>query len=741
MIHIFPVRHHSPASSLLAAEFIAQIQPQVVLIEGPADANHLIDILTDAETAPPVAILAYQIPATSEAPPQYLMYPFASYSPEYMALKTAQRLGIPARFVDIPAGVAIQLYQGVAQMTDYEPLFDALIKQSGYRSFEEFWETTFESGGLDVAGFVCAMLDYARLLRHVAAASTPAALIKDQLREQAMFAAVKQCLADGIPPDKIVLLCGAFHAAAFVDPPTNALPADAVLPPAMPIELTVIPYSYPRLSEQSGYGAGNRAPLFYEKVFQHQGDFAQASLETMVALMNYLHFKGHSVSLADVIEANRLARVLAGMREKRAPGLEEIREALIACLAHGSDALIDQFLGDFLIGQAIGKVSAKIGKTALQQEFYREVNLRKIPLTDCAQEFILHLTNAVEIGSSIFLHRLRLSQIPLAQNQTTVSSAYDYLAQLKEKWQVQWTPAVDATLVEKSLAGNSLLEVCRRVLRDKLHTAQNAREAAEVLLEIAVCDVNDLIREALLTCDQLAAADSDFFSLARACQNLQALLAYGSSRHLAPDEIAPMLTRTFNRAVLLIPTAVNVSDDAVEQVCLGLTILHDLSSRSNLVNQPIFAEMIHAVLPSYAAHPKIAGLAAAIAYLGKMLPEDALVLNLSQRLSVGNEPFNAAHFLDGFLSLNKIVLVRNLPVVKALDAFVQGIRAKDFVTVLPVLRRAFADVSRGELTYFLEHLAGIHQLAQTQTVQQAIETPPETLQHLDDVAQALDDLF
>ena len=82
-----------------------------------------------------------------------------------------------------------------------------------------------------------------------------------------------------------------------------------------------------------------------------------------------------------------------------------------------------------------------------QQEFYRELNQRRIPLSDSPQEFILHLTNNTEIGTSIFLHRLRLGQIPFAQNMETVASAYDYLTRVKEKWQVQWTPAVDASLV------------------------------------------------------------------------------------------------------------------------------------------------------------------------------------------------------------------------------------------------------------------------------------------------------
>ncbi len=107
-ISVFPVRHHSPASSLLICEFIKNINPKLILIEGPSDANHLLDILTDAETDPPVAILAYHLPSQETTEPQYLMYPFASYSPEYVALKQAKIRRIKAQFIDIPRTYALR---------------------------------------------------------------------------------------------------------------------------------------------------------------------------------------------------------------------------------------------------------------------------------------------------------------------------------------------------------------------------------------------------------------------------------------------------------------------------------------------------------------------------------------------------------------------------------------------------------------------------------------------------------
>jgi hypothetical protein len=123
-----------------------------------------------------------------------------------------------------------------------------------------------------------------------------------------------------------VAVLGAAHVAAIVrgDPRV-----DAALPQAVPAALAVVPYSYPRLSESSGYGAGNRAPWYYERVYESALDFNQASLVVLIEFASSMRLRGFAVSLADVIEAYRLAVTLAGIRGKAAPGADELAEAVL----------------------------------------------------------------------------------------------------------------------------------------------------------------------------------------------------------------------------------------------------------------------------------------------------------------------------------------------------------------------------------------------------------------------------
>jgi hypothetical protein len=95
-LYWFPVRHHSPTIARHIAECILRRKPKVIFIEGPHEAQEMIDFLVDAKTKPPVAIYSSfrddNAVATSSsgglaAPPRYsVWYPMVSYSPEYVAM-------------------------------------------------------------------------------------------------------------------------------------------------------------------------------------------------------------------------------------------------------------------------------------------------------------------------------------------------------------------------------------------------------------------------------------------------------------------------------------------------------------------------------------------------------------------------------------------------------------------------------------------------------------------------------
>lgn len=639
-LRLFPIRHHSPAAALLLERAIESDPPPCILIEGPIDAMPLVPALVDS--TPPVAILAYH-PGGKSA-----IYPFARYSPEFVALRAATRLKIPARFIDIPAAAAIGLdrpEEGGAPDLEHE-----ICRRLGHATYEDFWEATFESGlGLD--DYVRLFLDYARLMREEPGRVTEL----DRIRESHMASEIAK------NPDALVV-CGAFHATALS--PGKTCPASFPTP-----RFTIIPFSYPRLSEQSGYGAGNRAPWYYQRIYDAQGDVARASLGGLLDLTARLREKGWSVSLADAIEAWRLAKTLAGLREKKAPGLQELRDAAVACLLQGSVSPAEELLRDATIGRHVGRVSALVGRNALQDEFYAEIEKRRLPVLDQPQEVLVHLTNDLEKETSAFLHRLRASKVPYG---TLLDPG-----RLREKWRLQWSPSTDGALIQRILLGETIRQVCERSLRETLAATTSTAAAAEIHLQSVSANVP--LPEALDRCLELAATDADLYSLARAAQQLR-------------------LPQILSRAVLLAPASVDVADETVESVCTALKILSELA--------PMTAEL-RAIADRETAHPKTSGLALSLLFGRKEIPVEELEVRLARRLSRGTPPAESAKFLDGLLSIHRHVLVRSRAIVGALDRFLESLEMERLIPILPVLRRAFSGMSGSETRYLIETIAAI----------------------------------
>lgn len=103
--NFFGIRHLSPAGAYYLRCFLDIKQPELVLVEGPADFNDILKDITRKETKPPIAVLAY----TKEVPVRTILYPFAEYSPEYQAILWCNERNIELRFIDLPSSTFLAL--------------------------------------------------------------------------------------------------------------------------------------------------------------------------------------------------------------------------------------------------------------------------------------------------------------------------------------------------------------------------------------------------------------------------------------------------------------------------------------------------------------------------------------------------------------------------------------------------------------------------------------------------------
>jgi hypothetical protein len=759
-MHLFPVRHHSPRASGVLRTFLDAVQPDMILVEGPVDATPLVDVLVDADTEPPVAVLGFRTDGT----PGSALWPFASYSPEYVAIQWAQQHRRKTAFIDISTGASIaaqdadhadvhdQTNEARAIPDSTEPgINERCVERTGFRSFEEFWEASFEAPRHDPDGFRAALLAYAELAR-----------LEDRgtfhrARDAFMVREIETHLASGLSPEKLVVVLGAAHAAALVAEDVDRS-LEATLPAPVQTSVTVIPFSFPRLAQQLGYGAGNRAPHFYQRAHDAGCDYHRATLEALITFTEHLRLRGFAASLADTIEAYRLAVLLADIRGKAGPGLDEVREAAVATMCRGDATHINSFLWSTVIGKNVGRVASRIGRNALQEEFWRELRERRLPATDAPESFALRLNNEVEVGTSVFLHRLRIGAIPYATFQGTRGAAagpskteeaaggFAALSRAREMWEAQWTPSTDVGLVERIVYGNSLQDVATRKLDEALQAASATGDAAEVLVESVIAACPQTLSAALQACDTFASVDDDLPSLARACRALSGLSAYGTSRSRSGggDSAIPALCRkTFSRAVLRVRDACAVNDEGIAPVRDALRTLHDIALSQPLVDKQAWMDEARGLVQSYDVNPTASGLACGLLYLAQAIDDREIAQVVSQRLSNTLEPERSASFLTGFLEVNALVIVKNRPVVEALDLFIQDIEADRFPNLLPTLRRAFCVLGATERRYLLENLLAIRNLSgKGKAAQQIVDQrDKEKLKEIaGDLSKAIDEL-
>ena len=755
-VTIFPVRHHSPRTSAAVRAFLDATQPTVVMVEVPRDAAPIVPHLFDADTEPPVAILGYR----TDGAPASGVWPYATYSPEYVALRWAHERGVRIECIDVTSGQRIaydEKAKALAELeetdtdTDTDLVDEHFAQAHGFRSFEELWEAWFEAPNFVATDFRDALLAWCDAMR-----TRPGREI-DRARDARMMKHIAAELARGTPADKIAVVIGGAHAAALLAGEVD-LALDALVTDEVPTAVTLIPYSFTRLAAQVGYGAGNRAPRYYQRAHDRGCDYTRATLEILVEFTEHLRVRGFAASLADTIEAYRLAVALTGLRGKHAPGLDELRDATIATLCRGERAHVDGFLWPAVIGKTVGKVGARIGKNSLQDEFWRELAARGLPASDEAEAFTLKLGDRVQVETSVFLHRLRLADIPYATYRgsqsvatstdapDTTAGGFDALARVREHWDAQWTPSTDVALVERIVLGDTLEQVTERTLAERLAHVTASADAAHVLMEAVVARAPRVVAEALAATERLAAVDDDLGSLARAARALSGLVSYGTSRGTdlaAAEVILSLLDKTFTRAVLRAPAGCVGDDQAVAPAREAMRILHELALAQRKVDRELWFTTAHELATSDHVHPACAGLVAGLLYLGERLTEDGVVALVALRLSSTVDPRAGAAFLEGFLGVNALVLVRNRAIVAALDRFLQGIDADRFRDVVPLLRRALGGLGATERRYLLEHLLAIRSIggAGAAAAQVLAARDVDTLKAMSaEIAAAMDDL-
>lgn len=735
MLTLFGVRHLSPAGANHITKKLDEVKPDLVLIEGPSDLNDQMKWFCHPKTKLPVAILAY----TEQTPIKTLLYPFAEYSPEYQAILWANKNKVNCRFMDLPSDVFLAIsseneYNNTkAENMTTEKVYQKLEDILG-QSNDTFWERKFEQLESD---YMQSAEEFGRQLRYTAQ-DNQFRTAENHVREAYMKRVIVNAEKEGF--QNIFCVCGAYHVQGLKDNEPMSDKQEKTLP-RVKSNITLMPYSYYRLSEHSGYGAGNQAPAYFEMLWKHikAGKIADVSYEYLTKLANEQRKQGHMVSSAEVIEAVRLANVLAYMNDSKYPVLKDLRDSAVTCMAHGSFSEISVSVAKVEIGLKIGSLPDGVSRTSIQADFYK--NLKDLKLEKYrsleSQRLDLDLRENIrvkteksaflDLNRSFFLHRLRVIGVKFGTTTTPKSnSAWG------EAWNLCWTPEAEIEIVEASLLGETVELATTYKMKEKADNSTDIEQAGEVFEDAFLCGLPQASEYALSAIQRLSIDNSAIEELSKTAQKLSTVIRYGDLRKFDSESIKPLLSQMFLRSCLILEDSCNCDDEASKIVMQSIERINRVQIDNDFLDENMWIKLLETISNRDDINTKCSGFSMATLIERGLVDENLLAVEVSRRLSKSVPADLGAGWFEGLAQKNRYSLIMRLSLWRELDQYLKSLDDDEFKRAMVFLRRAFADFSANEKSDIAENLGEIWGVNPEQVSDIIMSDDSQMLDGLDD---------
>jgi hypothetical protein len=689
---VYGIRHHGPGSARSVRAALAGQRPDVVLIEGPPEADDLVALAADPDMRPPVALLGY-VPGE---PRQAAFWPFAVFSPEWQAITYALDAGIPVRFCDLPA--AHQLALKAARQEDggqedgeqpprrrADPVSE-LAAAAGYDDPERWWEDVVEH--VPGPAVFDALAEAISILRADAGPGEEAGS-RDAVREAHMRRVLRRTAREGF--ERIAVVCGAWHVPALRQMPSVASD-DRLLRglPKVKATMTWVPWTYGRLSYASGYGAGIRSPGWYDHLFSSPGQPVERWLARAAAV---LRDDGIPASSAHVIESVRLAAALAALRGRPLAGLEEVTEAAHAVLCEGSDLLVALIQRQLVVGERLGAVPPATPMVPLQRDLQDQQRHLKLRPEAGPRDYDLDLRKPNDLARSRLLYRLALLDVPWGSPQ---QGRTRNIGTFRESWQLTWRPELDLALIEASMWGSTVVAAATQRVLSIAEGATALDELTALTEQCLLADLGDALPAVLAAVRDRAALDTDVTHLMAALPALVRAARYGDVRGTDPARLGEVATEMITRICAGLPAAVTSLDETAEQavreridaVHSATGLLADTASRER------WLDTLGRLAPR--CPPVISGRLTRLLLDAGRVSADEADMRMSRALSAGVPAPAAAGWAEGFLAGSGLLLVHDGKLLALADGWLAGLSADAFTAVLPALRRTFGEFAPPE---------------------------------------------
>ena len=723
ILKIFGIRHHGPGSARSLVRSLQTLNPDILLIEGPPEATDTLPLLASEDMKPPVSLLLYA--------PDHLQlaayYPFAVFSPEWQAIQHGLNAGIPIQFMDLPQ--AHQMAERVAQQ-DAETLERAegeaaianniseesipippspeqqiildplswLAEAAGYTDSERWWEHLVEQRQ-DSSDLFDGILEAMTALRQEIEKTCPPDLcsphsLRESQREAYMRQTIRKAQKKGF--QRIAIVCGAWHSPALSEPFPTQKEDKALLKglPKIKVKATWIPWTYARLSKESGYGAGITSPGWYEHLWKSSRlKASQSAIRWLTKVARLLRKEDLDASSASVIEAVRLAEALAAVRDAPMAGLDELTEATRTVLCFGDETPLKLIHRRLIVGSRLGKVPSDTPLVPLQQSLQQQQ--KRLRLKPKAEEKLLtlDLRKELDLERSHLLHRLSLLKIRWGRPQKTSGKGT-----FKEAWKLCWEPELSIAIIEAGRWGNTVETAAEAFAIQTTAEATELPRLTQLLDQILLANLPNAVDRLLQQLQSAAAIANDTTHLMAALPPLANILRYRDVRQTDSAVVSQVVDSLIARICIGLPGAcASLDDDAAVKMLEAIEQTH---SAIKLVQNENHAKTWSAVLLLLCdrenLHGLIAGRACRLLLDEGSLQSKETARRLGLALSVATEPAQAAAWVEGFLQGSGLLLLHDDTIWTVLDNWITSLSEDAFVALLPLLRRTFSNFAPAE---------------------------------------------
>lgn len=698
---------------------LAELRPEMILIEGPSDLNHHIPYIADADTVPPVAI-ATSVETDGNTTVRY--YPLSAHTPEYVAIIDGLAAGADIRFIDLPSGhrdgMDVQSLQSELPFSSADFIV-ASCKKLGLRDGAELWDHLFETrlGETDWRGFFGDVYAYCLALRET---TDPVLMEADQtfIREAEM----RRHLADA-KGKRTLVLTGGFHTPALVG---TEKPGKA--PNGAQAESYLVPFGEAALDKLSGYAAGLRYPAWYNagwEAAQAAGgvpDWMGLLLDTITGFARDPELK-QPIALPQLTEMAEIAQGLARMKGRNAALLPDIFDGMRTALIKtetGPGEPYTQQMHRFLSGARLGQVPRSAATPPLLADARRLAEKYRIDLSDSIPKLrkLDIRRKARHRAAQQFFYQMELLETGLAGLEIGPDFVLGYRVDLLfSEWTVAWSPYVEGALLTAAPFGATVEIAAVTALmqrRDKLVADASVFDLDGRLTLVLTglrAGLGKNLTSLLSDLTEAIARTGDFTGLAKIISRLQsvALPSDPLFDRDAPDMLI-FAQSAYQRIVYLMDDLTTVPVENFPKIIEALGIVAGVLNgpQAARFDAARFALAASRVLAQSDCPAILSGALLGLMVRSDLRPDTELAAVLRGGISgVGLTSSERGAALNGLLMTAPNLLWQNTAILGAAQTALSALGDDEFLTLLPPLRLALTQLNPHETDRLAQEVSAL----------------------------------